>query len=561
MRALPIAAVAANFFPAQASKLGGQTEIHITLKGPLQTPAQIEAHLEIPALNVTYANAQLALARPLHADYRNGALTITPAQIQGTGTNLTFGGTIPLKSEAPYSLVADGSVDLGVLQQFTTDLRSSGQMEIHIHSEGQSSQPNMQGQFEIKNAVFSTQNLPVGIEGLNAKINLSGNRADIVNLSGTAGGGTISATGSINFARESNFNLALNAQSVRIRYPKGLRSILSGQMNLQGSPSNSILTGRALVNSLSFTQEFDLANFAGYFSEDSTGSPPSAFASNMHLSVAVQSAQDINLKSSKLSVGGTANLNVTGTLAAPVLLGRIGLNSGEVFFLRKRFQVQSGSIAFANPVRTDPVVNMYITTTVEQYNVTLNMTGSVDRLRINYTSEPALPSADIIHLLAFGNTTTEAASAPSQSAAMGAESVLAQGVSGQVTGKLENLTGISQLTIDPLATNSQGDPGAQIAIQERVTGSLLSCDVSRHLGHLSLCEVSFAPLNRREAAQAEMTPLMVVMPQEMLQDPPAGLGAARPVDRIAFIVDGFDKALDLSVRRRRVGPNEPVLDA
>jgi autotransporter translocation and assembly factor TamB len=97
----------------------------------------------------------------------------------------------------------------------------------------------------------------------------------------------------------------------------------------------------------------------------------------------------------------------------------------------------------------------------------------VDRLRINYTSDPALASADIIHLLAFGNTTAEAASAPSQSAAMGAESVLAQGVSGQVTGKLENLTGISQLTIDPLATNSQGDPGAQIAVQERVTGSLL----------------------------------------------------------------------------------------
>ena len=42
-----------------------------------------------------------------------------------------------------------------------------------------------------------------------------------------------------------------------------------------------------------------------------------------------------------------------------------------------------------------------------------------------------------------------------------------------MTGKLESLTGISQLTIDPLATNSQGDPGAQIAIQERVTGSLL----------------------------------------------------------------------------------------
>ena len=68
-------------------------------------------------------------------------------------------------------------------------------------------------------------------------------------------------------------------------------------------------------------------------------------------------------------------------------------------------------------------------------------------------------------------------------------------------------------------------------------------------------------MNRRKAAQAEMTPLMVVMPQEMLQDPQAGLGAARPVDRVAFIVDGFDKTLDFAVRRWRMGSNEPMLDA
>jgi translocation and assembly module TamB len=144
-----------------------------------------------------------------------------------------------------------------------------------------------------------------------------------------------------------------------------------------------------------------------------------------------------------------------------------------VFFLGKRFEVQNGTIEFANPARTDPRLNLYITTTIEQYNITLNLLGTVDRLRTNYTSDPALPTADIIHLLAFGNTTAEAASSPSTSAAMGAESVLAQGVGSQVAGKLENLTGISQLTIDPLAANSAGNPGAQVAIQERVTGSLL----------------------------------------------------------------------------------------
>jgi hypothetical protein len=57
-------------------------------------------------------------------------------------------------------------------------------------------------------------------------------------------------------------------------------------------------------------------------------------------------------------------------------------------------------------------------------------------------------------------------------ASLAAQSVLAQGVAGQVAKGVQNLTGISQLMIDPTAGNNQ-NPGAQVAIQQRVTGTLL----------------------------------------------------------------------------------------
>jgi translocation and assembly module TamB len=474
VRGLPIAAVLANVLPVLSAKVGGQTEIHVDLRGPLETPAQIEAHLEVPSLNMTYGAAHLELARPLRADLHNGELTLASAQIRGTGANLTLAGRMPIHgAETGYSVSADGSLDLAALQNLMPNMHSSGQINIHLSGQGTSSQPRMLGQLQLKDVALSADAIPIGIEGVTGQVNLSGNRAEIVNLSGAAGGGKVSATGFVSYGQETAFNVGLSAQSVRIRYPEGLRSILSGQINVRGNPGDSTLTGRVLVDRLSFTQAFDLANFAGYFSEDSTGSPASPLERHMKLSVAVQSAQDLNLASSKLSMGGSANLNVTGTLADPVLLGRIVLSGGEVFFLGKRFEVQSGTIEFANTARTEPVLRLYIATTVEQYNITVNLSGPVDRLRTNYTSEPSLPPADIVHLLAFGNTSAEAASAPTPSAAMGAESLLAQGVSSQVAGKLENLTGISQLTIDPLALDTQGNPGAQVAIQERVTGSLL----------------------------------------------------------------------------------------
>jgi len=473
VRSLPIEHVLATFLTTEDSKISGQTEIHLSMQGPLMTPAQIEAHLEIPTLYLAYQNAQLALARPLRADYRNGEIMLAPTQIQGTGTNLTFSGSVPIRNpSARSSLSADGSMDLSVLRQFATDVRSSGQLILHLRGNGPSL-AGVHGQFEVRNAVLSSDSVPVGVEGLNAQINLSGTRADIVNCAGSVGGGTISARGFVSYEHAVTFNLAMNANSVRIRYPEGLRSILSGQLNLQGTPSRSSLTGKVLVDRMSFTQAFDLANFAGDFSQASSGATPSQLERGMQLNIAVQSAQNLNLTSSKVSVGGSANLMVRGTLADPVVLGRVTLTSGEVFFLGKRFEVQSGTVAFANLVRTEPVLNLHVTTRIEQYNVTLSLSGPIERLKTSYTSDPALPEADIIHLLAFGNTTEEAAAAPSRGFGTSAESVLAQGVSSQVAGKVENVTGISQLTIDPLAANVQRNPGAQVALQERVTGSLL----------------------------------------------------------------------------------------
>jgi translocation and assembly module TamB len=109
---------------------------------------------------------------------------------------------------------------------------------------------------------------------------------------------------------------------------------------------------------------------------------------------------------------------------------------------------------------------------VENYDITLNFLGPLDRLRTNYTSDPALPPVDIIHLLAFGTTTAEAA-ATATPASLGAESLVANQLAGQVSNRLEKLTGISQLELDPSLGGNNSDPGARVAIQERVASNIL----------------------------------------------------------------------------------------
>jgi len=475
VRSVPVGAVLSTYISGVPANLQGLAEIHASVSGPLRKPALLQARLEVPSFSLAYQSASIALVRPLLLDYRQGVATLQQTELKGTGTDLTLQGVIPVESKsAALNLTANGGLDLSLLQGFTHGIKSSGRVELHFAGHGDFTNPAMQGQVKIENAHFSSDQSPVGIEQLNGQLNLSGRRLEIVQLKGTAGGGSVSMGGFLIFGSPSNFNLTLQSDSVRLRYPEGLRSVLNCNLELAGTTASSSLTGRVIVDRLSFTQQFDLANFADQFSSGLSAPSTNPIEQNLKLNVAVQTSQNLNLASSQVSVQGAANLNVTGTLANPIMLGRMTLNGGEIFFLGKRFELQNGgTIEFANPVRTEPVLNLFVKTTIQQYDITLNFTGPVDRLRTSYTSDPALPAPDIISLLTTGQTAEQSATSNTP-ASTSAESVVASGVAGQFAGRIQKLVGISQLTIDPLAAASNSaDPASQISIQQRVTGNIL----------------------------------------------------------------------------------------
>ena len=98
---------------------------------------------------------------------------------------------------------------------------------------------------------------------------------------------------------------------------------------------------------------------------------------------------------------------------------------------------------------TQPVANLTLTASIQQYNISLRFEGPVDQLRTQYSSDPSLPSADIIHLLAFGQT-IEANAANATPANQAAETLVANQVSSQVTSRVSKVAGISQLSINPV---------------------------------------------------------------------------------------------------------------
>jgi len=455
----------------------GQTEFHATLKGPLKDKTKLEGHVTIPTLNASYQSLQIGAAGPIRADYSHSVLTLQPAEIRGTGTSIRIQGSVPLAGNSAPNLTAQGSIDAQILRLAVPDLQSSGTVTLDIRAAGSGSGSQVQGEVRLQNIALATTATPLGIHNLNGTLEVRNDRVQISNLNAEAGGGHISAGGSVAYRPNLQFNVALQGKSVRLRYPDGLRTMLDSNLAWTGNMQASTLTGRVLIDALSFTPDFDLATFGDQFSSNPATPAQPGFADTVNLQVSIQSKGNLSANASQVSLEGDADLRVLGTAANPVITGRTDLNAGELFYRNVRYQLQRGVVTFADPNQTKPVLNVSASTTIEQYNLTVNLRGPFDSLTVSYASDPPLPSADIINLIARGKTSSElAASSPST------DSMVASQAASQVSGGLQKLAGISSLQIDPLLGGNNQNPSARVALQQRVTKNFLftfSTDVSQ----------------------------------------------------------------------------------
>jgi translocation and assembly module TamB len=114
---------------------------------------------------------------------------------------------------------------------------------------------------------------------------------------------------------------------------------------------------------------------------------------------------------------------------------------------------------------------------VEGVDVSLTVSGPVDRLKLSYRSDPPLQFTEIVALLGSGKTPTSdpvlaarAPTAPQQSLGQtGASTLLGAAVASPVSGRLQRLFGVSKLKIDPQITGASNTPQATVTLQQQIS--------------------------------------------------------------------------------------------
>ena len=109
------------------------------------------------------------------------------------------------------------------------------------------------------------------------------------------------------------------------------------------------------------------------------------------------------------------------------------------------------------------------------YDLTLEISGPTDQVRLSYRSDPPLPTADILSLLAFGYSRRLQEFAPEAKnpfSSASASALLSQALSSQVTGRVQRLFGVSRVKLSPNSQQLGTLGGPVLTIEQQLSPQL-----------------------------------------------------------------------------------------
>jgi translocation and assembly module TamB len=461
----------------------------IAVTGSLKDPHTLAADARFDHLVLNYQNVRLENVGVVHFRSSHESFEIEPATFEGPDTNVKIAGSVGFTGRRNVNLHMNGAMDLRLFNGLSSSLETQGTAQIDASFEGTMDRPRITGRLHVEKASARASDFPTGLSAVKGDIIFDASRAYFQDMSAEVGGGVLALTGSVSYAdRPIRYDVNARTDRVRIRYPEGMSWLVGGTLRLTGTLDSGLLSGRVVVERVNLTQgvENTTVIFGGSaVSGPSSGSP---FLRNLQFDIVGQSAPDARMEWPGAELEADADVRVRGTWEHPILLGHVHILSGDLFFAGNRYHVTRGDINFADPFRLDPVLNVEATTTIQQYEVTLDFNGPTSKLALSYRSDPPLPGNDIITLLALGQTSSEAtarSAGTSGTTNSGATALLSEAISSQLGSRVERLFGITRFRVDPglttlggTATAPDQNPAARVTVEQQVSRNLTITYVS-----------------------------------------------------------------------------------
>jgi translocation-and-assembly-module (TAM) inner membrane subunit TamB-like protein len=449
----------------------------ITLSPGLGGTVAAEGHFNLPAhsgdlpsgsVKITRARLDLpdrpgviAAAGTIDATLDHGKLTIHEFSAVGEGSTLKLGGSFDVgQGTGAVALAAQGTVEGSALALLSPDIALQGRLSVDVRASGTLQKPSFSGSVRLENGRYRLVSLGQIVDDVDASVTFHESRGDL-EARAKFGGGDFYAGGSFSFTGLSLTDFRVSVQGRRVRLPQfqDFRLIADLDLVATGSPSGNAIRGSVSLVKGTYSKDFEIT-----LSDLLARGRPAGVAvvepwkERTTLEVRVVSADSLEIRNNIARLTGTVDLIVRGTVAEPTLLGQIVLDEGgRVTFRDVRYDIESGTVTFANTRGFAPILDLHARADVKGYDLVVSLVGTWPRIQTSFSSDPPLPDETILALLLTG--TTPSAGSQTETTASSIVSVGAGLAAGAVTGGLtrptQKVLRLERFEIDPVFTGGQ----------------------------------------------------------------------------------------------------------
>jgi translocation and assembly module TamB len=447
---------------------------HAELTGPLKQPRLLNGKFSIYQFAVEVAKVAITTDGPLELVMANQVVTVQRCSLVSGDSRFTLNGTASLKDDRRLALHASGHVNLNLVHTLDPEVTSYGGSNLDLTVNGPMAQPAISGRVDIQHAGLSMIDLPAGLGDINGSLVFNQDRLEVERLTARTGGGLVTFGGFITYGRTVGFNLTASGNDIRFRYA-GISVTADETLRLVGTLQSSILSGDVTVTRFAQIPSADLTSALAQAGSPAHMTVVNSPLNNLRLDVRILSTPELTVQTALAKLAGDVDLRLRGTAARPVLLGRINIAEGDIKLGGTKYHLERGDVTFTDPVRIDPVLDVEATTRVRDYDITIGLHGTLERLNTTYRSDPPLSSEDIIGLLAFGRTQQESAmnTTPQSGFAESASgAILGQAINQAVSNRVSKLFGVSSVRINPSVGGPDNNPNARISVEQQVSNNV-----------------------------------------------------------------------------------------
>lgn len=446
----------------------------VNVSGPLREPRKLRGDATVRQFAVALAGVALKSDGPIHATLADGTVHLDPLHISGEDTNLRAQGSVgALTTAHDMNLQASGSVNLKLAQTFDNNLSAGGRVDFDVSANGTFAQPAFTGAVKFTDASFAMLDFPNGLSKMNGTLEFNQDRLDVMSMSAVSGGGQLTMGGFVTYQQGIYTDLTATAKDVRVRYPQGTSTMVNAKLRLQGTRQSALLSGNVIITRFALESGLDMAAFSSTTGIATPPPNPNSLMSHVRMDIHIISAPQLDFQNSFAKLAGDVDLRVRGTLAQPAVLGHISITEGTATFAGTKYELQHGDIYFSNPVRINPTLDLSATAHVEDYDITIGLTGTASKPVPTFRSEPPLSEQDIFSLLALGRTQEEQQIYSNMESQAGvnstADALLGGALNATVSSRIQKLFGGGSVKIDPTFVTGTGNATARITVEQQIS--------------------------------------------------------------------------------------------